>query len=100
METVYQFSTEQVLKHFKTSAAGLKDNDVLLLQSEFGENTLTETKHKSKWLILLAQFADVMIFILIIAASLGIVIWTDQRITLNQLYPKLNFRIWMIWFRQ
>ena len=73
METVYQFSTEQILKHFKTSAAGLKDNDVLLLQSEFGENTLTETKHKSKWLILLAQFADVMIFILIIAAVVSFV---------------------------
>ncbi len=73
METVYQLSTEQVFEQFKTSAAGLKDEGVLLLQKEFGENALTETKHKSKWLILLAQFTDVMILILMIAAVISFV---------------------------
>jgi P-type Ca2+ transporter type 2C len=73
MNTVYHLSTEQVLQQFKTSSAGLKEDAILLLQQTFGENTLTETKQKSKWLILLAQFTDVMIIILIIAAVISFV---------------------------
>jgi Ca2+-transporting ATPase len=71
MDNCYQFSTEQILGQFQTSVSGLKEQDVLSLQKEFGENTLIETKQKSKWLILLAQFTDVMIIILIIAAFIS-----------------------------
>lgn len=71
MESFYQFNTEKTLEHFKTSLTGLKEENVLSLQNEFGENALTETKPKSKLLLLLAQFTDVMIIILIIAAVIS-----------------------------
>lgn len=73
MKKYYQVSTEAALEHFKTSLSGLKEEEVLLLQKEFGENALTETRQKSKWLMLLAQFTDVMIIILIIAAVISFV---------------------------
>ncbi|MBC7511602.1 MAG: cation-translocating P-type ATPase [Ferruginibacter sp.] len=73
MEPFYQFNTEKIVEHFKTSLTGLKEENVLSLQKEFGENALTETKHKSKWLLLLAQFTDVMIIILIIAAVISFI---------------------------
>ncbi len=73
MDKSYQISIASALQQLKTSAAGLKEEDVLLLQKEFGENLLTETRQKSKWLILLAQFTDVMIVILLIAAVISFV---------------------------
>ena len=73
MESFYQFNTEKTVAHFKTSLTGLKEENVSSLQKEFGENELTETKQKSKWLLLLAQFTDVMIIILIIAAVISFV---------------------------
>jgi len=57
-------------KGFKTSLTGLKDEAILILQKKFGENALTETKQKSKWLILLAQFTDRMIIIILIIAAI------------------------------
>ena len=69
----YLSNTKRVLAHFKTSVSGLSEGDMALRQKEFGANALTETKQKSKWLIVLAQFTDVMIIILIIAAVISFV---------------------------
>jgi Ca2+-transporting ATPase len=71
METFYRFSKEEVLELLKTSLSGLSNDKVLSLQQEFGANALQETKQKSKFSILLAQFTDVMILILIIAAGIS-----------------------------
>ena len=38
MESFYQFNTEKIVEHFKTSLTGLKEENVLSLQKEFGEN--------------------------------------------------------------
>ena len=73
MDKSYKLSTALALQQFKSSPEGLKEEDVLVLQKEFGENALSETKQKSKWLILLSQFTDVMIIILIIAAVISFV---------------------------
>lgn len=73
MEAFYQFTAEKIIEHFKTSLTGLQEENVLLLQKEFGENTLTETKQKSKWQLLAAQFKDVMIIILIVAALISFI---------------------------
>ena len=51
----------------------MSEADIELRQKEFGANALTETKQKSKWLIVFAQFTDVMIIILIIAAVISFV---------------------------
>ena len=71
MQAFYSLSKEKVLEQLKTSSSGLSNEQVLLARKEFGENALQETKQKSKLSILFAQFADVMILILIIAAFIS-----------------------------
>jgi Ca2+-transporting ATPase len=70
----YQLATEQVLQQLKTSPLGLTNDAVTSLQQEYGENALQEAKQKSKLSILLAQFTDVMILILVIAAVISFVV--------------------------
>ncbi|MCW3114982.1 MAG: ATPase [Segetibacter sp.] len=74
MKAFYQLTKEEVLQQLKTSPAGLSNEVVATLQQEFGENALQEAKQKSKFSILLSQFTDVMIFILIIAAVISFVV--------------------------
>lgn len=74
MKAFYQFTKEEVLQQLKTSPSGLSNEVVASLQTEFGKNVLQEAKQKSKFSILLAQFTDVMIFILVIAAVISFVV--------------------------
>ena len=74
MPAFYQLSKEEVLEQLKTSPSGLKDEAVPALQKEFGKNALQETKRRSKLAILFAQFRDVMIIILIVAAIISFVV--------------------------
>ncbi|MBC7889827.1 MAG: cation-translocating P-type ATPase [Ferruginibacter sp.] len=74
MKAFYQFTKEEVLTQLKTSPSGLDKAVVPLLQKEFGENALKEGKQKSKLSILIAQFTDVMIIILVIAAVISFVV--------------------------
>ena len=70
----YQTGADEVLRHFKTSASGLRKQDVPALQKQYGPNALQEAKQRSRFSILLSQFADVMILILIIAAVVSFVV--------------------------
>jgi Ca2+-transporting ATPase len=74
MSAFYQLSKEEVLSHLKTFPSGLNNERIPLLQKEFGKNVLQETKQKSKLPILLAQFTDVMIIILAVAAVISFVV--------------------------
>jgi len=74
MAAYYQLSTQEVLDQLKTSLSGLNDEVVSSLQKEFGENALQEVKQKSKLSILLTQFRDLMIIILIIAAVISFIV--------------------------
>ncbi len=74
MSVFYQLNKEEVLDQLKTSLSGLNNEVVPSLQKEFGKNALQETKRRSKLSILLAQFADVMILILIIAAIISFIV--------------------------
>lgn len=74
MQLFYQLHTEEAINQLKTSPSGLNNEAVLSLQKEFGENALQEAKRKSRLSILFAQFADVMILILIIAAVISFVV--------------------------
>ncbi|MBC7935598.1 MAG: HAD-IC family P-type ATPase [Rhizobacter sp.] len=73
MHAIYQLGIQEVLKQFNTIATGLESKDIASLQQKFGANALTETKQKGKWAILLAQFSDIMIIILIIAALVSFI---------------------------
>jgi len=74
MNRWYQFTIETVFKKLQTSRSGLKKDTVDSLQNKFGKNILKEVKQKSKLSILLAQFKDVMIIILIIAAIISFLV--------------------------
>jgi hypothetical protein len=73
MSAIYQLSPEEIFSQFKTSAKGLKMEAVDVLQKKLGANILREPKKKSKLSILLSQFTDVMILILIIATVISFV---------------------------
>ena len=74
MKTFYQFTKEEVINQLQTSFFGLKSEMVPALREKFGENVLQEAKQKSKLSILLGQFTDIMIIILIIAAVISFVV--------------------------
>lgn len=74
MKHFYQLSTEETLKQLHTSGSGLGKDAIPTLQNKYGTNTLKESKRKSKLSILLGQFTDVMVIILIIAAIVSFVV--------------------------
>jgi Ca2+-transporting ATPase len=74
MKAFYQLTEEEVLNQLHTGRSGLSKSAIPELQQKYGKNELEETKPKSKLSILLAQFADVMILILIVAAIVSFVV--------------------------
>ncbi|HTN09069.1 cation-translocating P-type ATPase [Agriterribacter sp.] len=74
MPALYELSKEEVISQFKTDISGLKKEVVPALQKEFGLNILQEAKQKSRLSILIAQFTNIMIIILIIAAAISFVV--------------------------
>ncbi len=74
MQTFYQLSGDDVLKALNSTQSGLSKEAVENLQKEFGKNMLQEAKQKSRLAILLSQFTDVMIIILVLAAIISFVV--------------------------
>ena len=74
MSAFYQLSKEEILNQLNTSSSGLKNEVIPSLQKEFGKNALQEAKQRSKVSILFAQFTDVMVIILIIAAIISFLV--------------------------
>lgn len=74
MPALYQLSGEEVTEQLKTGLSGLKKEAIPALQKEFGLNVLQEAKQKSRLSILVAQFTDIMIIILIIAAVISFLV--------------------------
>lgn len=70
----YQAHSKEVFDQLKTSLSGLPNKDIPSLQQEHGKNVLKEGKRRTKLSIFLAQFKDVMIIILIIAAIISFVV--------------------------
>nr|WP_295924406.1 cation-translocating P-type ATPase [uncultured Dyadobacter sp.] len=68
MQPYYQIEPEQALAALDSSLRGLSDAEVARRRAESGLNELVAGKQRSKWTILLGQFKDAMILILIIAA--------------------------------
>ncbi|SEK98827.1 cation-translocating P-type ATPase [Parapedobacter koreensis] len=67
----YQQTTEQVLEHLDSSPDGLNKADITARQERYGPNKIEGGKQKSKLAIFVAQFKDVMIAILAIAAAIS-----------------------------
>ncbi len=70
---IYNLSPEEVLKKFSSSQEGLNADDAKKKLSEFGENKIAK-KQNWKWLkLILAQFNDALVWILLVAAGLALV---------------------------
>lgn len=67
----YQQPTELVLERLESSIDGLASEDIAERITTYGRNTLKSGKRKSKVAIFAAQFKDVMIGILIVAAAIS-----------------------------
>lgn len=67
----YQKSGETVLKEMQSNLNGLTDEEVQRRRATFGFNELIEKKGDSIWKMLLEQFTDVLVIILIIAAVIS-----------------------------
>ncbi|HPN65246.1 MAG TPA: cation-translocating P-type ATPase [Candidatus Goldiibacteriota bacterium] len=63
--------TEDIFKELKTSAGGLSEADAALRYAEHGTNELKGKKKKSAIIMLLEQFTDFMILVLIAAAVIA-----------------------------
>ena len=74
MKPFYQSSVDETFLELKTSPTGLSQNEVTSRQSKYGRNVLAEVRQKSRLSILAAQFNDVMIVILVIAAVISFVV--------------------------
>ena len=73
MTAFYQLNTEQVTAGLNTSYSGLNREAIPLLQNKYGANILKQTKQKSRLIMLLGQFTDVMILILIVAVVISFI---------------------------
>lgn len=74
MKEYYQLSKEETVNRLQTSFSGLKSEAIPALQKKYGENVLQEGKQRSKFSILLGQFNDIMIIILIVAAIVSSIV--------------------------
>jgi Ca2+-transporting ATPase len=74
MDVWYRLSAEEILKKLGTSTSGLKKDRIPSLREKYGRNVLREAPRKSKLAILLGQFKDVMILILIVAVVVSFIV--------------------------
>jgi Ca2+-transporting ATPase len=63
--------TDEVLLNLGSSAAGLTTEDAQQRLTEYGPNTIPEKRRRSLLIMLLGQFADFMIAVLLIAALIS-----------------------------
>ncbi|HIB64099.1 MAG TPA: hypothetical protein EYO33_02990, partial [Phycisphaerales bacterium] len=66
----------EILEHFEvTLESGLSQSRVLEKRKEFGLNQLEDRGPPSPWKILLAQFQDLMVLILLVATAVAFFSW-------------------------
>ncbi|HAJ14996.1 MAG TPA: ATPase [Erysipelotrichaceae bacterium] len=72
MKNWYEMNHQEVLETLHTRHDGLNEEEVEKIRAEKGSNKLEETKLKTPFAIFLSQFADLLVIILIIAASVSL----------------------------
>ncbi len=75
-------STDEVLKHLDSSVSGLNSEAATRRLEEYGPNRLPETKQRSALMRLLAQFHNVLIYVLLAAALVTFILqhWVDTAV--------------------
>ncbi|MDD3862517.1 MAG: cation-translocating P-type ATPase [Clostridia bacterium] len=69
----FTISAAESLKRFETSRKGIDELEAASRLKSYGKNKLDNQKKRSKLVMLLAQFTDIMIIILLLAAGVSIV---------------------------
>ena len=69
----YQKTTDEVKKNFSLDDRGRTEQEVEKLREQYGWNRLLEEKAEPVWKVFLKQFADLLVVILIIAASISLI---------------------------
>ena len=72
MKNWYEMNQQEVLDVMHSRRDGLDEQEVVNIRAEKGLNKLEETKQKTPLAIFLSQFADLLVIILIIAASVSL----------------------------
>ena len=72
LNDAYKKSIEEILKEYQTSLEGLTEEEANRRIKLFGENVLVEKKKKSKFMIFLDQFKNVMIILLLIVGLMSL----------------------------
>lgn len=73
-KNIYNKTVDQIFKEYETSAQGLSETEATNRLSKYGENKLTEKKKTPTFILLLNQFNDFMIILLIFASIFSAVI--------------------------
>ena len=74
MKQSYSSTVDENLKLFNSNMQGLSSDTAKFLLEKNGTNTIQDVKKKNNFLKFLEQFKDVMIIILLVAATISIVI--------------------------
>lgn len=75
MEHAHTKSVDDLVKYFKTDLEfGLSDDQVEDYQNKYGFNELPAEDHKSLWQLVLEQFEDLLVRILLLAAIISFVL--------------------------
>jgi Ca2+-transporting ATPase len=67
----HQLEAEKVLEQLETSSDGLSREEAVRRLAEYGPNELQAARRISPWAILLAQFKNILIIILLVATALS-----------------------------
>lgn len=70
----HTLSTDEVLAALETSPEGLSPEEAQRRLERYGVNELTAGEHVSPWRILLSQFQNVLILILLVATGLSVIV--------------------------
>ncbi|SHH93436.1 cation-translocating P-type ATPase [Clostridium grantii] len=71
MSEFYKKSSQEIFKMLNVTEKGLRSSEVEERRREFGFNELSEEKRKNTFIIFLEQFKDLLIIILLIAATIS-----------------------------
>jgi len=74
LKNSYNFTISQTMQEFNTSKEGLSDSEAKLRLEKYGANELQTKEEKSKVIMFLEQFKDVLVIILLIAALMSVFI--------------------------
>ena len=81
LNTWHSFDAEVALHHLESSTEGLTTADAQHRLAKYGPNTIPEKRRRSLLMILLGQFGDFMIMVLLAAAQISGETKRDQKET-------------------